>query len=430
MTYHNAIKFLTNAPTNIAEPTAGNRMREFFRLLNNPQKELLYLRVTGTVGKTACATMTEAMLDSVACPVGLLTLTSAQPFRDCIQIHGKPIAWDDFAESVGTVYRLLKQNQKCSDPTPQAPTELTAHEILLCAAVLAFRKHGCRLCIIANEAIANDPSRILPVPLAAVICGNLPCDRPQELQAVCSYLTRGIQEIVCAPQNRESYRILSQICAKINCRLNIPAKPQVEVQSTSLRGSEFCYRQKPYQIRLCGQFQILNAALALETADMLTRHGFPLSERQLAEGLRRVRLSSQFECLSVAPTFIADRAHTAEAWEALGQTLSELQSHLGTRFSLCLPNDGSIWLGTSVLQAHRLTVAETVRYSPNPVENGSSDGLFFLSAKETADYMLRTADEPSVWLLVGAEAWLTPLRAELLKQLEKRNAGNIKQKQS
>lgn len=421
MTYHNAIKFLNASPKILAEATAGNRMRQILKQLNEPQKNLVYVRMTGTEGKSVCAQMLEAMFDADY-SVGLLTLTDKLSARDCIRICRKPISPTEFSAAVGTVYDLLKQNQKKAEPDPQSPTQLTYCEILLCAAVLIFRKHGCQLCMVESEAAPNDPSRVLPVPLAAVICGEFPCDRPQEWQILRSYLVHGIREIVCAPQTQEAYRLLSQICATINCRLTIPAKARLELQKTSLRGSEFLYRQTAYRICLCGSFQVTNAALALEAADMLTRHGFPLAEPRFAEGLQRVRVPSVFEILSVSPTVIADRAHTEEAMKVVGQALWELRSSLGSRVSLCLPEGASVSRWTSILQNARLTVAEAICVVPasaaDRVAASGNAPAAYVSVAEAMAHMLRSDAEPSVWLLVGEEAWLNPLRDALRKQLE------------
>ena len=63
MTYHNAIKFIKNAP-NVSpkEDSASERILALCNALGNPQKRIKYIRLAGSNGKTVCARMLISIL--------------------------------------------------------------------------------------------------------------------------------------------------------------------------------------------------------------------------------------------------------------------------------------------------------------------------------------------------------------------------------
>ena len=63
MTYHNAVKFIKNAP-NITpkDSSASERIAKLCDALGNPQKRIKYIRLAGSNGKTVCARMMISIL--------------------------------------------------------------------------------------------------------------------------------------------------------------------------------------------------------------------------------------------------------------------------------------------------------------------------------------------------------------------------------
>ena len=54
MTYHNATKYILNAPAEKAESIPGTSIKKLWNYLGNPQRNLKYLRLAGSNGKTVC----------------------------------------------------------------------------------------------------------------------------------------------------------------------------------------------------------------------------------------------------------------------------------------------------------------------------------------------------------------------------------------
>ncbi len=430
MTYHNATKFLTQSPDELSEEIAGTRIRTLWERLGTPQRNLKYVRLAGSSGKTVCAEMLVSCFRGSSVKIGCLTTPLRQEIRENIRIDGISLSFEEMASYVGQIYRtaieinkeLLSQAnpsaEEGSEVSPKA-FQLTKHEILLSAALLAFRDHQCSLCILESDHTHADPTRFLPAPFAAAICGTIPSDDRKEIGRIRSYIGHGIQEIVSAPQNQDAYRVISDTCAAINCRLTIPTKSTLDVQRVSLSGSEFSYHGKPYQLSLCGKFQITNAIVVLEILEMLGRRGFALTDRQIAEGLHRTKIPSKFEILSVSPTIIADSTHSEVAVETVCESMAEFQSIIGSKIRLCLPCAELAHRYEDVLRSMAYTVEQIVLLDENAVSNTapSTPATHKKRVREVIAASLQNMTEDTILLISGPFPFTSEIRYELLKKL-------------
>lgn len=418
MTFQNAIKRLISAPDESAEGVAGSRLRAILHRLGNPQKEISYLRLVGISGKTVCSHMLSSVLCLSDYTTGTLTMSLDGDVREAIRIDHAPISFEELAEHVGLLHLLLKQmNKERKEKNEEGEITATKHELLLCTALLAFRAHGCRLCIIEGNGASSDPTRFLPTPVAAAVCGEIPCDQPNRVRdQIRSYLYHGIQEIVCAPQKQEAYHLISEICAKINCRLTFPARTELTVLGSNLRGSEFSYRSRPYRLRLCGTFQVFNAIVTLEILAMLCRRGFQITETQIAAGLEQARLPARFELLSVSPTIIVDSSYTADSVRTVCGAIGELRDRIGSSICVCVPDEAVAKMALHSLEEQGCAVRQVVLYA-NSSERASHPCLH--SPREVSKHITQSTSFDSVWLILGHHTLTVPIREALLKQLDR-----------
>ncbi len=354
MTYHNAVKYILKAPSECADTSPGARLRSLWETLEQPQKSLRYLRLAGNNGKTSCASMLVSVLKNSSYNVGCLILPIHEEVRENILIGGVPLSFEEFSSYVERVYKtvismnkeIARTNEKnllvapedTTNPLPIPEVILTKHEILLTAALLAFRARGCQFAIIESAHTAADPTRFLPAPLVAAICGTIPQNDPKEIQRIRAYVCAGVREIVSTPEDQESYQILSELCASVNCRLTIPTRSALEIEKLSLGGSDFSYKGMRFRLNLCGQVHVANAMVTLEILEMLSRHGFSLSYDQIFSGLKQLKLPAKFEILSSSPIIIADSAHSSVSVAASCDELERFLPLTGNKIRLFLPS--------------------------------------------------------------------------------------------
>lgn len=422
MTYHNAVKYLLQAPDEAPEAKVGARLRRLWSLLGNPQQHLNYLRLAGSSGKTVCSEMLLSAFEQSDVLVGCLMMPLGAEPRENIRIRKAPLLFDEMAGYVGQIYAAVKAENKavCAIENEQeeaVPLLPTRHEILLTAALLAFQAHHCQLCIIETSNLASDPTKMLPAPFAAAVCGTIPKQNVKDMRQIQSYICHGIQEVVSAPQDQEAYHMLSRACASINCRLTIPTKNELQVLKATLGGSEFLYRGKPYRLSLCGQFQITNAMVSLEILTMLARHGYALSNEQIQRGLRAVKLPCKFEILSVTPTIIADSTHSVDAIETVYDSLTELRALIGAKLWLCLPDE--------TLASHYVRIAKEQGYEigkmilqSDATEPTTFDSVVYTSSlKDTVHVALADLPADTILLISGTQDFTVKVRYEILKKL-------------
>lgn len=424
MTYHNAIKFIKTAP-NITpkDDSASDRILALCAALGNPQKKIKYIRLAGSNGKTVCARMLISILNKAQIENGCLSMPIYSDVRDNVRINGNPITMDQTVEYVSQIKAAVEQINAESYQESNTVFKPTAHEILLCMAMLAFVANKCSVCIIESDHNGEDPSRFLPAPFAAVICGSIPIeDRDKhDIYKIRSYICRGVREIVSAPQNPEAYKVIADTCSSVNCRLTLAIKNNIEVTRLTLRGTSFNYKDHEYSLRVCGKFQTVNAVVAIESADMLSRFGYKISREDVVAGLYAVTAPCKFEILSVMPTIIADSTHTPIAIEAVCDSLLDFQDITGKNIRLCLPDGELISQYVSALQSRGYSIEKisALEIKELSADRGEIKAPLSLckTEKATAKDALASLDNQSALLISGSSNFTRKIRYELLNIL-------------
>ncbi len=419
MTPLNAEKYIKNAP-NIApkESSASERILKLCSFLGNPQRRIKYIRLAGSNGKTVCARMIISVLNKAQIKNGCLSMPVHSNIRENILIDGVEITPDEMVKYVETVRAAVAQiNAEAVESGGIGMFRPTAHEILLCMALLAFVEHECALCIIESDHKGEDPSRALSSPLAAIICGRIPSGERLEIAKIRSYIRRGITEIVSAPQNEEAFKIISDTCASAGARLTWPARKNFEITGLNLRGTQFLYKGTSYSLHLCGKFQTVNALVAIESAEMIARFGYKISSEHIKSGIEAVEAPCKFEVLSVSPTIIADSTHTDVAIGAVCDSLADFKSLTGTNIRLCLPEGELVQKYIDALTDRGYSI-EKVSALADPSGSAvisSNIPIFVLkNARLTAKDALASLSSDSILLISGHSNFTMKLKRELL----------------
>ena len=410
MTYNNAQKYILNSPDYIETATPGENLRLIWNELGHPQKSLKYLQLTGSNGKSVTAEMLVSVYKNSDVNVGALTTTLRNDLRQNIIINGYPLSYVKMAEYVEAVYKIaLKKNKQSSDFV------LTKQEILLSAALLAFREAKCDLCLIESDHNHTDPTVFLPPPFAVAICGAIPSKNQSEIQRIRSYISHGIEEIISAPQDHEAYNVISSTCASVNCRLTIPAKSELEIKQISLKGSTFSYRGLEYKLSICGKFQISNAIFVIELINRLSLRGYSVSFEQIYNGLKNVKLPAKFEVLSIKPTIIADSTHSDVAISTVCESMSDFRGVIGNKINLCLPDSPIVEEYIKVLNEQGYTIEKIIVFGENNAHG--IDCLCCRSISELVKSITSLIHGDDGLLISGPSSFTQEIRYELLQRL-------------
>ena len=120
MTYHNAIKYIKNAP-NITpkDSSAKQRIERLCAMLGNPQRKIKYIRLAGSNGKSVCAQMMTSILNCAGILSGCLTMPLLSELRENIRIGGTPISMEDtvrFTEQISKAVAKINEEDKANNP--------------------------------------------------------------------------------------------------------------------------------------------------------------------------------------------------------------------------------------------------------------------------------------------------------------------------
>ena len=405
MTYLNAKKYIKSAPD--AKQESGAHILALLEAAGNPHKRIKYLRLAGSNGKTVCAEMLSSIMSKAGHRIGFLRMPILDEPRENICIASQYLGMDSFAQLTERVRRISEKLE----------ITLSKAEIMLAVALLAFDSKQCDLYVIESDHFGEDPSRFLPAPFAAVICGTIPNGNTSEISRIRSYIRKGVEEIVSAPQNSEAYRIISETCFSVNCRLTLPLRNQINISRMTLGGTEFSYKGREYKIKLCGEFQISNAVLALEVADMLKRKGFNIPESAVCEGFDGLTIPAKFEVISLSPIIIVDSTHTPVAIEIVCDSLANFKDTTGNKIRLCLPcgqivNDYIKALEVRGYEIERIILPES-ELSPALPEKT----FFAKTPKAIAKKALENLQGDTVLLISGDYPFVIPVRYQLLATL-------------
>lgn len=419
MTYHNAIKYIKNAPNVTPKnSSARERIESLFKALGDPQKKIKYIRLAGSNGKSVCAHMMTSVLNSANILSGCLTMPLLSELRENIKIGGVPLSIDDtvyFTEKVSRAVAAINENIKANSPDTKAIFAPTSHEIMLCIAMLAFCEKSCRLVLIESDHSTEDPSRFLSTPLSTIICGAIPSDDNEEIAKIRSYIQRGITEIISVPQNPDAFAVIAKTCHNANCRLTISMPTNAKISSLNLRGTIFTYKGNEYKLKICGRFQVTNAILAIESSKMLIRNKFKITNQNIIDGLSSTSLPSKFEIISISPTIIIDSTHTPIAIEMVSDSMAELKSFTGNKVRLCLTDEELCPQYTDALLQRGYEI-ESIISLPSPDEDITHDTAISIckTPKLAAKKVLTDISDDLILLVSGRSDLAEKIRYEML----------------
>ncbi|OGO22933.1 MAG: hypothetical protein A2144_02625 [Chloroflexi bacterium RBG_16_50_9] len=303
------------------------RMERLLARLGNPQNAARSIHVAGTKGKGSTSAMIASILTQAGYRTGLYTSPHLLSFTERVQINGQPITEHAFAR----LTELLKPEVETSNKT-DGPGELTTFEILTALAFAYFREIkadyqvmevglGGRLdatnvvkpevCVITS--ISYDHMDVLGNTLTQIATEKAGIIKPGST-------------VVCSPQPPEAMDVIEKTCQRLGVRLvRVGTEVTWHNEDFSPEGQSFHVKglKREYDLfmPLLGEHQLENAAAAVAAAEVLVDSGAGISERNITEGLKRVRWPGRLQVLRREPRVVIDCAHNAYSVKKLAESL-------------------------------------------------------------------------------------------------------------
>ena len=321
MTYEEALAYIHSVNW-VGSKLGLERTQELLGKLGNPERQLKFVHIAGTNGKGSTAAMLASILEKAGYRTGLYTSPFINRFNERMQVNGEQIPNDTLAE-------LTDHIRPYADAMADAPTEF---ELITALAMEHFHRERCDIVVLeVGMGGELDSTNVIGVPEAAVIAA-MGLDHVKELGPAMADIARakaGIIKpggaVVSYGGNAEADPVFEAVCAQRNARLHRPDFSRIVPGAFGLEGQSFSYGDwKDLRIPLVGAYQMNNAAVVLETVEVLRQRGWNISDGAVREGMEHTRWPARFEVLRQNPVFIVDGGHNPHGIRATAESLERL----------------------------------------------------------------------------------------------------------
>ena len=321
MTYEEALSYIHSICWK-GSKLGLDRTRELLGKLDDPQKELKFIHIAGTNGKGSTAAMLSSILEEAGYRVGLYTSPFINRFNERMQVNHQPIPDEELAA-------LTEYVRPHADAMADSPTEF---ELITALAMVWFARQKCDIVVLeVGMGGELDSTNIIDVPEAAVIMA-MGLDHVKELGPTMADIARAkagiIKEggrVVSYGGTPEADEVIAAVCRARNASLRQPDFSAIVPGDFGLEGQTFSYKGwRGLRIPLVGAYQMNNAAVVLETVEVLRQRGWSVSDEAVRKGLADTRWPARFEVLRRDPVFIVDGGHNPHGIRATAESLSRL----------------------------------------------------------------------------------------------------------
>ncbi len=300
-------------------------MQEFLALVGGPEKGLNYIHVAGTNGKGSVSATLLTLLSESGYRVGLYTSPHLSSVRERFRINDNFISEEEFA-SIATEIRDVLGDRM-----------ITYFEFTTAIAFLWFSRSDLDLVILETGLGGRLDATNVVTPLVSVIT-NVSMDHElylgDTLEAI-AYEKAGIIKenlpVISGVANDISREVIQKVCKERSAPLYLYG----EQFDTVEKDTGFTFQSQNDQLgkaeypnlrcSMKGDYQQINAALAIAVLLLLKKHRITCSEEGIRTGLLKVHWPGRLEYIVPEDrpeiSYLLDGAHNPAGVESLVHTL-------------------------------------------------------------------------------------------------------------
>ena len=414
-------------------------MRALLGAMNHPERAFPSVLIAGTNGKGSTAATLASILTASGLKTALYTSPHLMRINERIRINGEEISDDDFAALHGEVDRIADRlvEQK------ELPWHPSFFEMMTAIAFAYFARASVQIAVLEVGMGGRLDATNVVEPLVSVIA-DISLDHQKFLGNTVTEIARekvGIIRpggvVVTLPQQPEANDVIGNTILDLGARgvsavQYVPPVspnsaeylvPSTEKEPMSRYPLQVMGTEILVESRLVGRHQLRNVALAVATAEELSKQGFTgITAASIASGIREARWPGRFEVLPAHADssgrrwteIVLDVAHNpAGAW-ALRSTLSERYGDRPLIFVFGAMRDKAISEMTEILFPLALRVLATRpenprSASPEEIQQAASrTGTEIVPVAEVAAALekARADAEPETVIIVTGSMYL------------------------
>lgn len=349
--YNSAIKYVNSfinfehiPKYNYTSSFKLERMYEFLKELDNPQKELRIIHVAGSKGKGSTCAITAYILREAGYNVGLYTSPHLVDFRERIRILDN-LSRSDLAapasdpfegmipedEFIHLIEKIMPSAEKFRDHDYLG--RCSFFEVLTACAFLYFKEKNVDYVVLETGLGGRlDATNVM----AGLVCGitGISMEHTDKLgntlDSIASEKAGIIKEhgiVVSARQRKEARGIIKKVCSGKKAKLyEIGTHIKYYILDSSEHGQHFNlngpdYSYKNLQLNLIGRHQVENAAISIGMLKLINKD---IKEFAIRRGLENAIWPGRMHIIRKEPYLILDGAQNVASMKALMLSINNL----------------------------------------------------------------------------------------------------------
>ena len=319
-----------------------DRMRQLLTRLGNPDAGLPIVHVAGTKGKGSTAALIAAVLHFAGYDTGVFSSPHLEKIEERFAVNGLPCSGAELVALVDRVRPIVRVMDLESLHSAEQSRSPTYFELTTAMALMHFVEREVDIALLEVGLGGRLDSTNVCQPAVTVIT-SISLDHTKQLGSSVTQIAAekaGIVKpgvpVLCGPLDEAPRRVIAEIAQQHGCRLiesgrdfKYSYRPPVSLDEFAGLGSLDFSAESPEEkvefngvpLRLIGEHQAANAALALATLVELRKQGWLISSEAIHAGLGGLRLPGRVEVLRRRPTVVLDVAHNVASAEALARAL-------------------------------------------------------------------------------------------------------------
>lgn len=327
MNYEEAVAYIEETP----KFTTKNKLshtKECLRRLGNPQKKFKVIHVAGTNGKGSTCAFLASIFREAGFSCGLFTSPHLVEINERFQINEKNVDNETFLAAFHKVKALA------DDLVAEGSYHPTYFEMLFLMGTVIFAETGVEYVMLETGLGGRlDATTAVEDPIACVIT-SISYDHMQ-------YLGNSIREIagekagIIVPgvpviydgNNAEAAEVIRKCAAGLQAPCFQVKREDTKILRNTRTGIDFSmkngyYENTVFSIPFIADYQVMNAALAVKTAEIL-RNQADIPSEAVRKGLLETRWQGRME--TILPGVIVDGAHNEDGVEKFVETAEHFQ---------------------------------------------------------------------------------------------------------
>lgn len=329
MNYEEAMNFIQN--TNKFGSVLGlDNIRELLERLGNPQDQFRVVHIAGTNGKGSTLAFLAGIFRESGYRAGRYVSPASFSYEERFRINEENISKKDLCFYMEKIKNVAEEMVKDGLSHP------TMFEIETALSFLYFLDKKVDVVLLETGMGGRlDATNVVKKPIATVIA-SIGMDHMQflgdTLEKIASEKAGIIKEgcpVISYDNTKEVNEVIKNKAKQMHAKVTFVNSAGIRVLQESLNGESFSYRSsdgrwyEKIEIPLLGRHQINNAALALETLNVIKNY-YCISDFQTEDGMRKTIWRGRIEILEREPMVICDGAHNPDGAKSL---LSFLQNN-------------------------------------------------------------------------------------------------------